>query len=225
MSRSPAAAHSSDRRRCTVARRTVGAGETVVLDGGMLSLTNGMNFLGTITDSAPAASRIGPIASVGVYNALDAVQETFNRTTGVLSLFDTQGATVANLKFAGTGDLYATPTSGLATNYIAITSHASAGALPVLHDLIVGEPGGPILTSNSQAPGPSACQIKGRFTRSAVHSVGFCTRATNGGQQPGAQHCPGINTQFTTSRRYRCQVACPRTGMTKISPATAGSIQ
>ena len=70
---------------------TVGAGETVVLDGGMLSLTNGMKFLGTITDSAPAASRIGPFSSVDVYNALDAVQETFNRTTGVLDLFDAQG--------------------------------------------------------------------------------------------------------------------------------------
>ncbi|MDR3532931.1 MAG: hypothetical protein P4L90_20535 [Rhodopila sp.] len=110
---------------------TVGAAETVVLDGGMLSLTNGMNFLGTITDSAPASSRIGPTASVDVYNALDAVRETFDQTTGVLGLFNTQGTEVANLKFAGTGALYAAPTAGLATNYIAITSHASAGALPV----------------------------------------------------------------------------------------------
>jgi hypothetical protein len=110
---------------------TVGAGETVVLDGGMLSLTNGMNFLGTIKDSAPASSRIGPSSSVDVYNALDAVRETFNVTTGVLDLFNVQGGEVANLKFAGIGDLYAAPTTGLATNFIAITSHASAGALPV----------------------------------------------------------------------------------------------
>jgi hypothetical protein len=109
----------------------VGAGETIVLDGGMLSLTNGMHFLGTITDSAPASSRIGPISSVDVYNALDATQETFDRTTGMLGLFDAQGTEVAHLHFAGSGDLYAAPTTGLATNYIAITSHLSAGALPV----------------------------------------------------------------------------------------------
>lgn len=110
---------------------SVGAGETVVLDGGMLSLTNGMNFLGTITDSAPASSRIGPIASVAVYNAMDAVQEIFNRTTGSLDLFNAQGTEVAKLTFAGTGDLYAAPTTGLATNYMSITSHPSAGALAV----------------------------------------------------------------------------------------------
>ncbi len=109
----------------------VGAGETIILDGGMLSLTNGMHFLGTITDSASATSRIGPISSVNVYNTLDAVRETFDRTTGVLDLFNAQGTEVANLKFAGAGDLYAAPTSGLTTNYIAITSHPSTGGLPV----------------------------------------------------------------------------------------------
>jgi hypothetical protein len=108
---------------------SVGAGDTVVLDGGMLSLANGMNFLGTITDSAPAVSRIGVFSSVDVYNAMSAVRETFNETTGMLNLFDAQGGMVANLKFAGTGDLYAAPTTGLTTNYIAITSHP--GGLPV----------------------------------------------------------------------------------------------
>ena len=108
---------------------SVGSGETVVLDGGMLSLTNGIRFLGTITDSAPGASRIGRLASVAVYNALDAVRETFNETTGVLALFNIQGGMVANLRFAGSGDLYAAPTSGLATNFISITSRP-AGALP-----------------------------------------------------------------------------------------------
>lgn len=113
---------------------SVAPGNTVNLDGGMLSLANGMDFLGTITDSAPAASRIGAFASVDVYNAMTAVQETFNETTGVLNLFDATGAMVANLKFAGTGDLYAAPASGmtatgLVTNYIAITSHP--GGLPV----------------------------------------------------------------------------------------------
>lgn len=109
----------------------VGTGETVVLDGGMLSLTNGMNFLGTITDSAPSASRIGPISSVAIYNAMDAVQEIFNRSTGALNLFNAQGTEVAKLQFAGTGDLYAAPTTGLATNYMAITSHPAAGAIAV----------------------------------------------------------------------------------------------
>lgn len=102
--------------------------ETVVLDGGMLSLTNGMNFQGTITSSTPASSRIGALASVDIYNAIDAVRETFNRTTGMLGLFNAQGKEVASLKFAGTGDLYAAPTTGLATNYIAIT-HSAAGSL------------------------------------------------------------------------------------------------
>jgi hypothetical protein len=109
----------------------VGAGATVVLDGGMLSLANGMDFLGTITDSAPGSSRIGPMSSVDVYNALNATRETFDRTTGVLSLFTAQGTEVTSLKFRGTGELYAAPTAGLATNYMAITSHPSAGALPI----------------------------------------------------------------------------------------------
>ena len=108
---------------------SVGSGNTVVLDGGMLSLTNGMKFMGTITDSAPGSSRISPFASVDVYNAMSAASETFNETTGVLNLYDAQGGMVANLKFAGTGDLYAAPTTGLATNYIVISSHP--GGLPV----------------------------------------------------------------------------------------------
>jgi hypothetical protein len=110
---------------------SVGAGETVVLDGGTLSLTNGMSFLATIRDSAPAVSRIGPISSVHIYNAMTAVQETFNRATGELALLDAQGKEVADLKFAGSGDLYAAPTTGLDTNYIAISSHPLAGALPL----------------------------------------------------------------------------------------------
>jgi hypothetical protein len=109
----------------------VAAGETVVLDGGMLSLADGMNFLGTITDAAPAVSRIGPTASVDVYNALDAVRETFNPTTGMLDLYNAQGTEVTGLRFAGTGELYAAPTTSLPTNYIAITSHPTSGALPV----------------------------------------------------------------------------------------------
>ena len=110
---------------------TVATGNTVKLDGGMLRLTNGMHFLGTITDSNPTVSRIASGASVDIYNALDAVKETFDRTTGILKLVNAQGATVANLTFAGHGDLYATPTTSLSTNYIAISSHASAGMLPI----------------------------------------------------------------------------------------------
>jgi hypothetical protein len=108
---------------------TVSAGETIVLDSGKLSLANGMNFLGTITDSSPTASRIGATSSVEIYNAMTAVRETFNRTTGALDLFDKLGSEVAHLKFAGSGTLYAAPTTGLATNYMAITSHSTVGAL------------------------------------------------------------------------------------------------
>ena len=97
----------------------------------MLSLTNGISFLGTITDSAPGSSRIGPIASVSVYNALDAVQETFNETTGVLKLFNAKDQMVANLRFAGSGDLYATPTTGLATNYYLDHVACSGARLPL----------------------------------------------------------------------------------------------
>jgi hypothetical protein len=71
------------------------------------------------------------MSSVDVYNALSATQATCNPTTGVLQLFDLQGTMVTNLKFDRTGALYAAATSGLATNYIAITSHPSAGMLPV----------------------------------------------------------------------------------------------
>ena len=108
---------------------TVGAGETVALHGGMLSLANGMSFLGTITGMAAASSPATP--TVEVYNAMNAVRETFNQTSGVLSLFSAQGTEVANLRFAGGGNLYAAPTTGLATNFIAITNHSSSNALPV----------------------------------------------------------------------------------------------
>ena len=113
----------------------VASGDTVVLDGGMLSLTNGMGFLGTITDSTPAASRIGASASVDVYNAMAATQATFDRSTGMFSLTDASGDPLASLKFAGTGDLYATPVSGLATDYVAITSHQSTNSL---HTRVIG---------------------------------------------------------------------------------------
>jgi hypothetical protein len=42
---------------------------------------------------------------------------------GIVNMFDATGGMLANLKFAGTGDLYAAPTTGMATNYVAITSH------------------------------------------------------------------------------------------------------
>ena len=51
--------------------------------------------------------------------------------TGMLALLNAQGTEVANLKFAGSGELYAAPTSSLATNYVAISSHPSPSALPV----------------------------------------------------------------------------------------------
>ncbi len=108
----------------------VAAGDTVKLDGGMLSLTNGMTFLGTVTDSSPSTSRIASGASVAVYNALDAVRESFDLTTGALDLYNVHGTEVASIKFAGHGVLYAAATTGLATNYIEISSHSLAGALP-----------------------------------------------------------------------------------------------
>ncbi|HEY8288326.1 MAG TPA: hypothetical protein VIG49_03585 [Acetobacteraceae bacterium] len=109
----------------------VGAGDTVKLDGGMLSLVDGMRFLGTITDSTPRGSAISPAATVEVFNAGDAVREVFNTTSGMLDLFNAQGAEVANLHFAGGGALFAEKTTGLPTNYVAITSHPSANMLPV----------------------------------------------------------------------------------------------
>ena len=112
---------------------SVTAGETVVLDGGMLSIANGMQFLGTITNSAPTVSPIGSLASVDVYNAIGAASGTFSQGTGMLNLYTAQGGEVASLKFAGTGKLYAAPTTGLATNYMAISSHPSAGMLPITY--------------------------------------------------------------------------------------------
>ena len=109
----------------------VDAGDTVKLDGGTLSLTDGMHFLGTITDSVPTASAIAPTASVHVYNAADAVREVFNTTTGMLDLFNAQGGEVANLHFAGGGPLFAEKTTDQPTNYVAITTHQSADSLPV----------------------------------------------------------------------------------------------
>jgi hypothetical protein len=108
------------------------ASATVKLDSGHLNLTNGMAFLGTITDAAPNESRIGSTAEVDIYNAATAASEMFDRTTGQLSLFDAQGGQLAALHFAGQGDLYAAPVSGVGgAEAIAITSHPLQGALPV----------------------------------------------------------------------------------------------
>lgn len=112
----------------------VGAGETVKLDAGMLSLANGMTFQGTVTDSNPAASRISPLASVAVFNAADAVRAVFNRSSGMLDLFNGQGREVAAIHFGGHGDLYTawTPSAGNGTGAMVISSHPSANALPVM---------------------------------------------------------------------------------------------
>ena len=110
---------------------TVGAGETVVLDGGILSLSGGMRFLGTITDSSPAAGAISPFAEVDIYNAMDAVRENFNTTTGALALFNAAGAQIAGLHFAGGGPVYAVKTAGLPTDHVVLSMHPAANALPI----------------------------------------------------------------------------------------------
>jgi hypothetical protein len=110
---------------------TVGAGETVVLDGGVLSLSSGMRFLGTITDSSPSAGAVSPFAEVDIYNAMDAVSETFNTATGALALFNAAGTEVAGLHFAGTGPVFAVKTSGLPTDHIVLSMHPAANALPI----------------------------------------------------------------------------------------------
>jgi hypothetical protein len=109
----------------------VGAGETVKLDSGMLSLTNGLSFLGTVTDSQPQDGAIGPNAQIAVYNATSASHGTFSASTGMLDLYDASGAEVVALKFAGGGDLYAAPTAGQATNYLEIASHSLNGSIPI----------------------------------------------------------------------------------------------
>jgi len=103
----------------------VGADTVVKLDGGVLSLRDGMHFLGTITDSSPAAGVISPFAEVDVYNAMDAVRQSYDTTTGMFGLFNAQGVPVANLHFSGTGPLHAFKTSGLPTDHIVISEHPS----------------------------------------------------------------------------------------------------
>ncbi|MDQ2801570.1 MAG: hypothetical protein M3Y41_02350 [Pseudomonadota bacterium] len=113
----------------------VAAADTVKLDGGVLSLTSGLQFLGTITDSAPAVSQISPFAAVEVFNAYAAVRETFDRSSGMLDLFASQGKAVANLHFGGSGDLYAAfnAAAGNGTGAMVISSHAAANDLPTTY--------------------------------------------------------------------------------------------
>ena len=108
---------------------SVSAAITVKLDSGMLSLTDGMRFLGTITDSSPSESRISASSSVQVFNTWAAVAEVFDRSNGVLELLDANGQRVAHLKFAGRGDLYARPDA--AAGSVVISSHPSQDSLPV----------------------------------------------------------------------------------------------
>lgn len=105
---------------------------TVKLDSGTLSLTNGMRFLGTITDNAPGSSRIGPNANVEVFNVANAVRETFSRASGMLDLFDTQGTKIAAIHFSGHEALYTTwaQSAENGAGAMVVSSHHSAASLP-----------------------------------------------------------------------------------------------
>jgi hypothetical protein len=94
----------------------------VTITQGMLSLKDGMSFLGTIREGASGTTEI--------FNASAAVKETFNQSTGVLDLLNSAGANVASVKFTGSATLYATPDA--ATGAIDITNARHTGSLPVV---------------------------------------------------------------------------------------------
>ena len=94
----------------------------VNVNSGVLSLKDGMSFLGTIHEASTGTTEI--------FNSLAAVRETFNQSTGVLDLLNSAGANVASVKFAGSATLYATPDA--ATGAIDITNTHHTGSLPVV---------------------------------------------------------------------------------------------
>ena len=102
---------------------SVGSDIVVNLNRGVLALADGMHFLGTVHEQAPAVTE--------VFNATSAVKEIFSQSTGVLDLLDVQGAKVAEINFgAGSSPLYATPDAMTGSMDITHTQHANS--LPVL---------------------------------------------------------------------------------------------
>ncbi len=105
-----------------VALKVANSSLHVTITQGMLSLKDGMSFLGTIREGASGTTEI--------FNASAAIKETFNQSTGVLDLLNSAGANVASVKFTGSATLYATPDA--ATGAIDITNARHTGSLPVV---------------------------------------------------------------------------------------------
>jgi hypothetical protein len=106
----------------TVDLKTADTSIQVNINSGMLSLKDGMSFLGTIHEAAAGTTKI--------FNTLDAVKETFNQSTGVLDLLNSAGANVASVRFTGSATLYAT--RDLVTGAMDITNTHQTGSLPVV---------------------------------------------------------------------------------------------
>ena len=92
-----------------------------LVDTNGFGASGGMSFLGTIDETAGGTT--------DVLNATTAVEETFNRSTGVLDLLNKSGVDVAQLKFAGASTLYTTPD---AAGGMDITTAHHAGSLPTI---------------------------------------------------------------------------------------------
>jgi hypothetical protein len=109
----------------TVDLDRVVAGINVYMGDGTVVYSNlpyhRMQFLGAVHE--------GPFGTTDVLNASNAVEEIFNRSTGVLDLLSGYGTTVAELRFAGGYDLYTTPDG---RGNMDITTAHHQGSLPTI---------------------------------------------------------------------------------------------
>jgi hypothetical protein len=107
------------------------------IDGGALVIDDALPFDGTI-GPAPGAldnDAIGLFGLVEVLGgALNTAAASFDTSSGILSLFNGGGQYLGGLRFSGDASgLSLSVTTGLPTNYLAITDHpgGSGGSIPV----------------------------------------------------------------------------------------------
>ena len=85
----------------TVSVDQVSAGIFIGVNNGQLNLSNGMTFLGTVSE--------GPLGNIDITGAGTASKEIFHTASGMLDLENKSGKIVAAVKFVGASSLWTTP--------------------------------------------------------------------------------------------------------------------
>lgn len=107
----------------------VAPGTKFEISGGVLAIDDPLSFRGRIgplpTGSGPA---LGLFGVVEVYQAFDTARATFDASTGVLALLDSNGHDLGNIRFSGNiSGLHLTKSSNPSLNYISINDQGTQG--------------------------------------------------------------------------------------------------